>query len=62
MQVLPRKPAPSRTKTYLRDQDMVTSGNAHGDLVAFRADKTGANGENLGDVLLLDAALGEEDT
>lgn len=41
---------------------MVTSGNAHGDLVAFRAEKTGANGENLGDVLLLDAALGEEDT
>lgn len=41
---------------------MVTSGNAHGDLVAFGAEDTRANGEHLGNVLLLDAALGEEDS
>lgn len=41
---------------------MVTSTNAHGDLVAIAVLETGANSENLGNVLLLDAALGKEDT
>ena len=40
---------------------MVTSTNAHGDLVAIPVVSTGADSENLGNVLLLDAALGEED-
>ena len=53
---------PKKKKTNLGDQDMVTSGNAHGNLVAFRAEDTRANSEHLGDVLLLDAALGEEDS
>lgn len=41
---------------------MVTSTNAHGDLVAIPVVSTGADSENLGNVLLLDAALGEEDS
>ena len=40
---------------------MVTSTNAHGDLVAIPVLSTGADSENLGNVLLLDAALREED-
>lgn len=41
---------------------MVTRSDANGDLVAIDVNGTGANSENLGNVLLLDAALGEEDT
>lgn len=51
-----------RGKTYLGDQDAVTGGNAHGEAGAIAVDGTGANGENLGLVLLLNAALREEDT
>ena len=40
---------------------MVTLSNAHGDLGAIAVNGTRANSENLGNVLLLDAALGEED-
>lgn len=41
---------------------MVTLSNAHGDLGAIAVNGTRANSENPGDVLLLDAALREEDT
>lgn len=41
---------------------MVTLSNAHGDLGAIAVNGTRANSQNLGDVLLLDAALREEDT
>lgn len=41
---------------------MVTLSNAHGDLRAIAVNDTRANSENLGNVLLLDAALREEDT
>lgn len=47
--------------TYLRNQDLVTSVDAHGEALAFFVKETGANSENLGLVLLLDAALREED-
>ena len=40
---------------------MVTLSNAHGDLGAIAVNGTRANSENLGNVLLLDAALREED-
>lgn len=39
---------------------MVTLSNAHGDLGAIAVNGTRANSENLGNVLLLDAALREE--
>lgn len=48
--------------TYLRDQDTVTGSNAHGEALAVLVEDTGSNSEDLGLVLLLDAALGEEDT
>lgn len=48
--------------TELRDQDVVTGSNAHGKARTVLVDGTRANGEDLGLVLLLDAALGEEDT
>lgn len=52
---------PNRTpQTNRRNQNVVTSTNAHGDLVAIPVVSTGADSENLGNVLLLDAALGEE--
>ena len=41
---------------------MVTLSNAHGDLGAIAVNGTRAISQNLGDVLLLDAALREEDT
>lgn len=40
---------------------MVTLSDAHGDLGAITVNGTRANSENLGNVLLLDAALREED-
>lgn len=49
------------TKTYLRNQDEITNGNTHGQTLTISLDGTGANGEDLGLVLLLDAALGQED-
>jgi hypothetical protein len=48
--------------TKLRNENLVTSGNAHGNSLAVTVNGTGANGKDLGLVLLLDAALGEEDT
>jgi hypothetical protein len=54
-----KKPEPG---TYLRDQDVVTGGNAHGKARAILVEETGADGKDLGLVLLLDAALREEDT
>lgn len=48
--------------TYHGDQDLVTGGNTHGHALAITVEGTGADGENLGLVLLLDAALREEDT
>ena len=49
-------------ETYLGDQDLVAIGNAHGKTLAILVEGTGADGENLGLVLLLDTALREEDT
>ena len=40
---------------------MVTNSNTHGQTLTISLQGTGANGENLGLVLLLDAALGQED-
>lgn len=47
--------------TYLRNENLVTGGDAHGETLAVLVEGTGANGENLGLVLLLDTALREED-
>lgn len=47
--------------TYLRNQDLVTGVDAHGETLAILVKEAGANSENLGLVLLLDAALREED-
>lgn len=41
---------------------MVTNGNTHGQTLTISLEGTGANGKDLGLVLLLDAALGQEDT
>ena len=48
--------------TYHGDQDLVAGGNTHGQALAITVEGTGTDGENLGLVLLLDAALREEDT
>lgn len=48
--------------TYLGDEDLVTGGDTHGETLAILVEKTGANSEDLGLVLLLDGSLGEEDT
>jgi hypothetical protein len=48
--------------TELRDENLVTSGNAHGDSLAVAVNGAGTDGKDLGLVLFLDAALGEEDT
>jgi hypothetical protein len=48
--------------TYLRNEDLVTSVDTHGETLAVTVKETGANGEDLGLVLLLDGSLGEEDT
>lgn len=48
-------------ETYLRNQDLVAGADTHGDTVAVLGEETGANSEDLGLILLLDAALGEED-
>ena len=50
------------SRTYLGDQDLVAGSDTHGKALAILAEETGANGKNLGLVLLLDAALREEDT
>lgn len=41
---------------------MVTRSNADGDLLAIDVKGTGADSKDLGNILLLDAALREEDT
>ena len=46
---------------YLGDQDAVTLLDAHGQAVALLVEGTGADGEDLGLVELLDARLGQED-
>jgi hypothetical protein len=46
----------------LRNEDLVTGVDTHGDTLAVAVKETGANGEDLGLVLLLDGSLGEEDT
>jgi len=56
-----RKSAEYSRATYLRNQNLVTGGNAHGEALAILVKGTGTNGENLGLVLLLNAALREED-
>jgi hypothetical protein len=48
--------------TYLGDQNLVTGSDAHGKALAILVEGTGADGEDLGLVLLLDTALREEDT
>lgn len=48
--------------TYLGDEDLVTSGDAHGETIAILVEETGANSENMGLILLLDGSLREEDT
>jgi hypothetical protein len=56
---IPRK---SRQKsTYLRNQNLVARRHTHGNPLAILVNGTGADGEDLGFILLLDAALGEED-
>lgn len=47
---------------YLRDQDFIASVDTHGDTLTVLGEKTGSNSKDLGLVLLLDAALGKEDT
>lgn len=47
--------------TYHGDEDLVTGGDAHGEALAVLVEGTGANGEDLSLVLLLDTALREED-
>lgn len=47
--------------TYLRNQNLVTRRDTHGNSLAIFANSTGADSEDLGLILLLDAALGEED-
>lgn len=47
--------------TYLRNQNLVTSADTHGDAVSILGQEARANSEDLGLVLLLDAALGQED-
>lgn len=56
-----RKSAEYVSATYLRNQNLVTGVDTHGKALAIPVKGTGANGENLSLVLLLDAALGEED-
>ena len=48
--------------TYLGDENLVTGSDTHGETLALLVEETGANGEDLGLVLLLDGSLGEEDT
>lgn len=48
--------------TELRNENLVTGGNAHRDSLAITVNGTGADGKDFGLVLLLDAALWEEDT
>jgi hypothetical protein len=48
-------------ETYLRNQDLIAGADTHGEAAALLGQETGANGEDLGLVLLLNAALGEED-
>lgn len=47
--------------TYLRNQNLVTISDTHRKALAILIKSTGANSEDLGLVLLLDAALREED-
>lgn len=47
--------------SYLGDQDTVTDGDTHGQSVALLVEVTGADGNDLGLVELLDARLGQED-
>lgn len=49
------------TLTYLRDKDAVASVDTHGETLAVLVEGTGANGENLGLVEVLNGGLGEED-
>lgn len=56
---IPRKSR--RKSTYLRNQNLVTRRDTHGNQLAILAHGTGADSEDLGLILLLDAALGEED-
>jgi hypothetical protein len=51
----------TRTGTNLGNQNAVTGRNAHGDALAVAVEESGPDGEDLGLVLLLEAALGEED-
>lgn len=48
-------------RTYLRDQNTVADGNAHGGTLAVLVKSAGANSEDLGLVQLLNAGLGQED-
>jgi hypothetical protein len=56
-----RKSAEYWSATYLRNQNFVAGADTHGEALAILVKGTGANGEDLGLVLLLDAALREED-
>lgn len=47
--------------TYLRNQNLVAGSDTHRKTLAILIESTGADGEDLGLVLLLDAALREED-
>ena len=49
------------TITYLRNQNLVTSSDAHGNALAILVHGTGANCEDMSLVLRLDTALREED-
>ena len=47
--------------TELRNEDLVTGSDTHGETLAILVEETGANSEDLSLVLLLDGGLGEED-
>lgn len=49
-------------RTNLRNQHLITSRNAHRQPLSILIHETRADSQDLGLVLLLDAALGEEDT
>lgn len=46
---------------YLRNEDTIADSDAHGQAVALLVEETGADGQDLGLVQLLDAGLGQED-
>jgi hypothetical protein len=48
-------------RTYLRNQNLITTSNAHGNLISISVSGARTNGQNGGLVDLLDGTLGKED-